>query len=606
MEPTASAFHPEPGQQAHIAASNAESNGDLNVFDTLPHTDDMIAPGAYRAALDAHSIVAITDLAGTIVYVNDLFCRVSKYSRNELVGNTHRLIKSDVHSRQFFTSMWRTVVQGRIWRGEICNRAKDGSLYWVASTILPLRDPLGKISHFIAVRTDITELKALEASLRHVATTDALTGLQNRAMLTQHTALRPRGITGRCTAALYIDIDHFKRINDTLGHPIGDQVLRETARRIQSTIRSADELGGTPDSSVAARMGGDEFVVLLHGLRRLADAQAVAHRLLQQLMLPCPVGKENLVVTASIGIAVDSRAEPDLEALLCDADMALYEAKHVGGARCVLFAPSMREQLQHQVLVEQELRQAVPRSELVVHYQPIVDSHSGRMAGIEALVRWKHPERGLLPPAEFIPAAEAAGLMPDISDFVFEQAAADFVGLCARLGERAPDYVAVNVSRADLTREGFVDWIGRLLKRSALSPRRVQIEVTETLAMTDSRALDTLRELKALGIAVALDDFGTGYSSLSCLHQMPLSVIKIDRSFTARLEEDRVAYALIAACVTIAKELRYLIVAEGVETEGQAERLRHLGCHHLQGYLFAKAMDVKDLEAFAESRQADT
>lgn len=536
------------------------------------------------------------------MYVNDLFCRISKYSRHELVGNTHRLIKSGVHTRRFFTNMWRTVLQGRVWRGEICNRAKDGSLYWVASTILPLRDSLGKISHFIAVRTDITELKALEASLRHVATTDALTGLQNRAMLSQHAALRPRGITGRCTAALYIDIDHFKRINDTLGHPIGDQVLRETARRIQSAIRSADELAGmSPDCSIAARMGGDEFVVVLHGLRRMEDAQAVAHRLLQNLMLPCPIGKEALVVTASIGIAVDSRAEPDIEALLCDADTALYEAKHVGGARCVLFAPSMREQLQHQVLVEQQLRQAVPHNELVVHYQPIIDSHSGRMAGIEALVRWKHPERGLLPPAEFIPAAEGAGLMADISDFVFERAAADFVGLCARLGERAPDYVAVNVSRADLSRDGFVDWIARLVQRNALSPHRLQIEVTETLAMTDRRALDTLRELKALGFGVALDDFGTGYSSLSCLHQMPLSVIKIDRSFTARLEEDRVAYALVAACVTIAKELLYLIVAEGVESEEQAERLRHLGCHHLQGYLFAKAMGVDDLESFVAS-----
>jgi|CXWL01.1.fsa_nt_gi diguanylate cyclase (GGDEF)-like protein/PAS domain S-box-containing protein len=556
-----------------------------------------VPQGAYQAALDAHAIVAITDLRGVITYVNELFCRISQYSPAELVGQTHRMLNSGTHPPEFFAEMWRTIAAGSVWRGELCNRAKDGSKYWLNSTIVPLHNANGRISHYIAARTDITSRKQLEAHLRSMATTDALTGLVNRNELrsrVQEALSRAIRLPDYGFAVLFMDIDHFKRINDTHGHPAGDALLLEVAQRIRRTLRAVD--------MTAARIGGDEFVVLLDGVRTTAEAQAAAQRLLAGLAEPFVVGTLKLVVNASMGLAVYHDPASDVDSLLRDADTAMYEAKRGGGGQCVVFEPAFRERLCADAQTESDLRQALQRDEFSVHYQPIVDAHSHRLLGVEALLRWAHPQRGMVAPAEVIPVAESTGLIGSVGDLVLARALGDLAQLRLRLGAQAPAYVAVNLSRAQLTNNELAARMAGLLDAHHLPPACLRVEVTETLAMVDPRALAALHELKALGIGIALDDFGTGYSSLACLHEMPLDVVKIDRSFVARLEEDPRARALVSACVTIAVAQGFELVAEGVESAAQAGLLARLGCGMLQGHHFAEAMPLAALEAWAEGR----
>jgi diguanylate cyclase (GGDEF)-like protein/PAS domain S-box-containing protein len=569
----------------------------VNTADSLAAVRAGVPQGAYQAALDAHAIVAITDMRGVITYVNELFCRISQYSAAELVGQTHRMLNSGTHPPEFFAELWRTIAAGSVWRGELCNRAKDGSKYWVHSTIVPLRNADGRISHYIAARTDITARKQLESHLRSMATTDALTGLANRNELrsrVQEALSRAIRQPEYGFAVLFMDIDHFKHINDTHGHQAGDALLLEVAQRIRRTLRAVD--------MTAARIGGDEFVVLLDGVRTAAEAQAAAQRLLQGLAEPFVVGATRLVVHASMGLAVHHDPGGDVDSLLREADTAMYEAKRGGGGRCVVFEPALRARLHNDVETENDLRLALQGDELGVHYQPIVEARSHRLLGIEALLRWAHPQRGMVAPAEVIPVAESTGLIGSVGDLVLARALGDIAQLRQRLGVQAPAYVAVNLARAQLTSSELAPRIAGLLDAHHLPPACLRVEVTETLAMVDPRALAALHELKALGIGIALDDFGTGYASLACLHEMPLDAVKIDGSLVARLEEDARARALVSACVTIAAAQGFALVAEGVETAAQAGLLAQLGCGMLQGHHFAAAMPLAVLEVWAVGR----
>ena len=554
---------------------------------------------AYQTALDKHAIVAVTDPSGTIKQANDRFCDISQYRREELVGQTHRIVNSGTHPRQFWSDMWRNIGKGRSWHGEVCNRAKDGSLYWVDTTIVPVLDGNAKVIEHVAIRTEITQRKQLEEQLRSAALTDGLTQLPNRVSILEqlHSAvLRARRLPDYRFAVLFMDFDRFKLVNDSLGHDVGDELLRQIAQRLRSALREGDALSRIePGAHTAARIGGDEFVILLDGIRGVEDAELVARRLLLVLSQPYQIGPHEVHSSASIGVVASDTNRGDADAVLRDADTAMYEAKRAGRGRYVLFDATMHERVARTLGVENDLRRALQNDEFFVAYQPIVDLASGRLQGVEALARWRHPERGLVPPLEFIPIAEETGLISALGARVLATACDQFMQWRAELGDGAPGCVAVNLSRAQLGQGDLCEIVQHELLRSGMQPQWLRLEVTESLAMQDSSALAVLHRLKGLGVRLALDDFGTGYSSLACLHEIPVDMLKIDRSFVSQLAQSNHRRVLIKATVLVAQALGIETVAEGVETPEQARLLGELGCSMVQGFLFGRPMTAEEV-----------
>ncbi|MBK6863761.1 MAG: EAL domain-containing protein [Ideonella sp.] len=550
---------------------------------------------AYQTALDTHAIVAVTDPSGTIKQANDRFCDISQYRREELIGQTHRIISSGVHSRQFWAAMWRRIASGRPWHGEVCNRAKDGSLYWVDTTVVPVLDANARVIEHVAIRTEITQRKQLEEQLRSAALTDGLTQLPNRVSILeklQGAVLRARRLADYRFAVLFMDFDRFKLVNDSLGHDVGDELLRQIAQRLRAALREGDALSRVEESGAhtAARIGGDEFVILLDGIRGVEDAELVARRLLLVLSQPYQIGTHEVHSSVSIGVVASDTNRGDADALLRDADTAMYEAKRAGRGRYVLFDATMHERVARTLGVENDLRRALQGDEFFVVYQPVVDLASGALAGVEALARWRHPERGLVPPLEFIPVAEETGLIAALGARVLSTACDQFMQWRATLGAAAPASVAVNLSRAQLCQGDLCELVQHELLRSGMQPQWLRLEVTESLAMQDSGALTMLHRLKGLGVSLSLDDFGTGYSSLACLHEIPVDVLKIDRSFVSQLAQSNHRRVLIQATVLVARALGIATVAEGVETPEQARLLGELGCSMVQGFLFGRPM----------------
>ena len=556
---------------------------------------------AYQTALDKHAIVSVTDPSGTITHANDRFCQVSQYRREELIGQTHRIVSSATHSRAFWADMWRSVNAGRSWNAEVCSRARDGTLYWSDTTIVPVLDAQGAVVEHVAIRTDITQRKQLEAQLRSAALTDGLTQLPNRVSLLgklHDAVLRARRLRDYRFAVLFMDFDRFKHVNDSHGHDAGDELLRQIALRLRLALREGDAVAhgedGNDGAHTAARIGGDEFVILLDGIRGVEDAELVARRLLLVLSQPYQIGEHEVHSSVSIGIVASDTNRGDADALLRDADTAMYEAKRAGRGRYVLFDAAMHERVARGVELENDLRRALQNDEFRVAYQPIVDLASGALRGVEALARWHHPERGSVPPLEFIPIAEETGLITALGARVLREACDQFVAWQGTLGAAAPKSVAVNLSRAQLRESDLVERVQLELLRTGMPPHCLRLEVTESLAMQDAGALGVLRRLQALGVSLALDDFGTGYSSLACLHEIPVDVVKIDRSFVRELTQSDHRRVLIQATVLVARALGIRTVAEGVETAEQAQLLEDLGCSMAQGFLFGRPMPAAE------------
>ncbi|WP_020652134.1 putative bifunctional diguanylate cyclase/phosphodiesterase [Massilia niastensis] len=468
----------------------------------------------------------------------------------------------------------------------------------------------------MAVVSDAThevqrEQETLSRRLRSAARTDALTGMPNReAVREELRRLLFQPDAERRFAVLFLNCDRFRQVNDAFGQAAGDQLLVHMADRIRGALRPPNDRidlqarGG----QLAARVGGDEFVIVLDGMRARADAESVATRLLDALARPYQIPGHEIVCSASLGLAWGANAASSPDEVLRDAGIAMVEAKRAGGGRQLVFEPAMHERAARRADIEAELRLAIAEEQLFVVYQPVVelrpDGGTDHAAAVEALVRWRHPVRGIVPPIDFIGVAEECGLIGAVGDFVLERACRDFIDWQGRLGARAPRLMAVNLSRAQLGQPGWLATVRRVLEATGIQPAQLQLEVTESLAAQDQGIQQRLHDLKALGIKLALDDFGTGYSSLSSLHLLPVDTVKIDRSFVCQADTSHHHRVLIEATVKVAQSLGMRTVAEGIETASQAEVVRSQHCDKAQGYFYSRPLPAPELLAWLDDRGA--
>ncbi|MGM0702915.1 MAG: bifunctional diguanylate cyclase/phosphodiesterase [Pseudomonadota bacterium] len=544
-------------------------------------------------AFETHLGMMITDAEGSILKVNDTFTRITGYSQEEIVGQDIRLLQSDQHDERFYEQLWASVQEQGSWQGEIWNRRRNGELFPEWLTISAVRDESGALTHLVATFSDISERKAAEEEIHQLAFFDSLTGLANRRQLQDHldAALRESQRNDQYTALLFIDIDNFKQVNDTLGHHQGDRLLQYVAKRLGGMLRKTDTL---------ARIGGDEFAVLLRGLGTDQDgaagiAERVANKLLMVLPSPCWLDGESVKVTGSIGITLCHGQEVDGSVLFQQADMALFQAKDAGRNTLSFFDPEMQARLQARAGLENDLRQALTRREFRLHYQVQVDA-AGGVTGVEALLRWFHPVRGWVSPADFIPLAESNRLIIEIGDWVLETACRQ-LAVWARDPATAGLSLSVNVSPQQFREPGFVARVTSLIEESGAPPERLELEVTESLFVEHpDEAHDIMLCLKARGVTFALDDYGTGYSSLAYLKRLPLDKLKIDQSFVRDLLEDEASAAIVASTIALSHSLHLAVIAEGVETPAQRDWLAAHGCEHYQGFLFGRPMPVDALD----------
>lgn len=542
-----------------------------------------------RAFENSAEGVTVADPDGNIVSVNRAFTEITGYSEAEVLGRNPRILQSGRHDRAFYEGMWASLGSVGRWCGELWNKRKNGEIYPEWMTIASVYDDVGTLTNYVAVFADISALRESESQLDFLTHHDALTGLPNRGLLRdrlEHAVAR--AVRARSPlAVLLVDLDRFKTINETLGHPAGDLLLQQVALRLASRIRGGDTLG---------RLGGDEFVVLLEDDGSERRAGVVAASLLGLFAEPLTLDDRKLYVTASIGISLFPSNGDTADDLLRHADTAMYKAKEIGRNTYQYFEPDLTASAFDRLRLENDLRAAVRRGELLVHYQPQVQLSTGRLAGVEALVRWQHPEQGLLAPGCFIAVAEEMGIIDEIGVWVLRAACTQMIDWDAS-GLSVPR-VAVNLSAQQLGRDSLVGQVGAILEETGLAPARLELELTESMIMHRAeRAIVVLRGLRALGIAIAVDDFGTGYSSLGYIRQLPLNRLKIDASFVQDLDAAEDGGMIARAIIGLGKSLGLEVIAEGVEREVQDAFLRREGCDIGQGYLYGRPMPASDLRA---------
>jgi diguanylate cyclase (GGDEF)-like protein/PAS domain S-box-containing protein len=551
--------------------------------------------------------ISITDAEGTILRVNRAFTKITGYSAAEVVGGTHRVLKSGRHVAAFYVDMWQTLLAEGAWQGEIWNRRKNGEAYPEWLSITTVKGPGGQVTHFVGTFTDITLRKAAEDEIKQLAFFDQLTRLPNRRLMLDRLAqaLASSARHGRHGALMLIDLDNFKTLNDTLGHAVGDQLLIEVAARLKSSVREGDTV---------ARLGGDEFVVLLEDLDENAhaavQAEYVAYKIQTQLGRPYQLdvtldaenpGLRSHHCTSSTGISMFQGNSFGVDELLKRADTAMYQAKAAGRNTLRFFDPAMQDAVKSRADMEVDLRKAVFEDQLVLYYQAQVDS-TGRVIGAEALVRWQHPQRGLVPPGEFIPLAEETGLILPLGHWVLHQACIQLATWAAQ-PEKAHLTVAVNVSARQFSLPSLVEEVLALIEYTGAPANKLKLELTESLLLENTEdIIAKMIALKAKGVGFALDDFGTGYSSLSYLKRLPLDQLKIDQSFVQDIVSDSNDAAIANTIVALGQSLGLSVIAEGVETAGQRDFLESSGCHAFQGYFFSRPIPLEAFEAYVASK----
>jgi diguanylate cyclase (GGDEF)-like protein/PAS domain S-box-containing protein len=545
----------------------------------------------------SHEGILITDTDACIIDVNDAFCAMSGYTRAELIDSNPRLLKSDRHDPLFYQTLWQALTERGYWNGEIWDRRKDGHVYPQLLTINAVRNAAGDVAHYVAVATDISLIKLHEKELEHMAHFDALTGIPNRVLLADRMALAiAQTRRERCQLAVgYLDLDEFKPINDQYGHAAGDKLLIEITRRLKALLRGTDTI---------ARLGGDEFVFLLLGLDGPAQCTATLERILEAIAQPVDLGEHQVSVSASIGVTLYPVDDADPDTLLRHADQAMYQAKQAGRNRFHLYDPEHdRRALSHREAVAR-IVQALETGELELHYQPKVNMRAGTVVGAEALIRWRHPQHGLLSPMDFLPVIEHGEVDLAIGQWVVRTALSQMQAWRA-IGVDLP--VSVNISAYHLQHDGFAAWLGETLAaHPAVPPERLQLEVLESTALDDIvKVSAVMQRCLERGVGFALDDFGTGYSSLTYLRRLPIEVLKIDRSFVGDILTDPDDLVIVQSVIALARAFGHSVVAEGVESCEQGLALLGLGCELAQGYAIAAAMPAAELPAWMAGWQAD-
>jgi diguanylate cyclase (GGDEF)-like protein/PAS domain S-box-containing protein len=539
------------------------------------------------------SMVVIIDTAGRIEYCNPAFCKITGYSAKEMLGRRKSILKCGETDPEVYSELWGALSRGEPWQGELRERKKNGELFWCLKYVAPMRGEDGKVTHFVAVSHDVTESKASEETIRRLALYDPLTELPNRTLFrelleqTQRYAKRD----GEKFAVIYLDLDRFKNINDSLGHSEGDQLLTAVGKRLRRCLREGDTV---------ARLSGDEFAIILPGLEHAKMAGAAAATILDAMNKPFDIAGHELFITASLGISVYPDDHSEIDQLLKMADAAMYQAKELGRNQYQYYHEMPRAVTVEHLSLETCLRFAVDRGELELHYQPKFELESERCFTAEALIRWRHPEMGMVSPGRFIPIAEETGLIGPIGEWVLRT-------VCRQIRKWQSQgldlAVAVNLSARQFRQKNLLDRIDSIIEESGVDRARLEFEITESAVMSNPKqTAEILRGMKQRGLSLSIDDFGTGYSSLSYLKMFPVDILKIDQSFVRDIGTATGDPRIVKAIVALAHSLDLTVVAEGVETEAQMEFLKKLHCDLAQGYFYSRPLPPDELAALLRAR----
>jgi diguanylate cyclase (GGDEF)-like protein/PAS domain S-box-containing protein len=545
------------------------------------------------ALSEAANAVAIADHQGRILWVNRAFVRLTGYSTAEILGEPLRILSAGHYEPTFHEKLWETLLAGRVWFGDVVETRKDGTFYTAQETITPLLEADGQVSHILAIQEDVSARQETEARIRYLAYHDPLTDLPNRVLFQERLpqALAQARRNGKMVAVHFLDLDRFKHINDTLGHAVGDALLREIGQRLRGCLRGAD---------MVVRLGGDEFAILQTDLKRIDGASALARKVVAAVAEPIHLGGQEVATSASVGITVYPIDDSPPAQLLQNADLAMYQAKREGRNAVRFYTPTLNAEMCSRLELERELEQGLRRGEFLLYYQPHFELLSGRVVGAEALLRWRHPQRGLVLPGSFLTVAEECGLIRPLTRWILMEA-------CQRsrhwqLDGQPPLRLAVNVAAANFQRGQLIELVEEALAVTGLAPDLLELEVPETALLKQPEVARTVQQLRQRGVGFTIDDFGTGYSSLHYLRNLHVARLKIDRSFVRNLPADRDSAVIVRAVIELGHRLELNVSAGGIETAEQLDWLRAEGCDEGQGFCLGAPMPAEEFAALLVTR----